>query len=192
MTVTSEQSLGDRFRNPAATKGEVFVTAHRGAFIKDNHVLEAENSVPAVERARKLGCDMVEVDVQFTADGTAVVLHDPTLDRTTQGSGPIAGQRFDDLRDLKLIHPGTGAPFDATLPTLEEIFIALGDEMMINVECKTGLGAIPVVAEVAGNAGVSRQVTVKTNSRGAAELSKVADVLAARSGGFHSNSDRPN
>ena len=174
-----EPTIAQRFRDPAGTTGEIFVTAHRGAFIKDNHVIEAENSIPAVERARKLGCDMVEVDVQFTADGTAVVLHDATLDRTTQGSGAIANQRYDDLRGLKLIHPGTGKAFDAVLPTLEEVFQALGDEMMINVECKTGLGAIPKVSEIARSAGVFDQVTVKTNARGAAEISKVADVLAA-------------
>ena len=56
--------------------------------------------------------------------------------------------------------------------------MALGSDMMINVECKTGIDAIAKVAEVAKNAGVSKQVTVKTNSRGAIEINKVANVLA--------------
>jgi glycerophosphoryl diester phosphodiesterase len=171
-------STADRFRNPQGSPGEVFVTAHRGAFIKDNHVIAAENSLPAIERARLLGCDMVEVDVHFTSDGTAVVIHDSTLDRTTTGNGVIAAQTYADLRALRLIHPGTGQPFEAHLPTLEEVFLALGPEMMINVECKTGIDAIPKIADIAHAAGVNKQVTVKTNSRGAAEISKVGDILA--------------
>jgi len=178
MTLPRHRSLPDRFRDVSGTRGEVFVTAHRGAFIKDNHVVEAENSVPSIVRARELGCDMVEVDVHFTSDGTAVVMHDTTLDRTTTGSGEIAARRYSELTDLKLIHPGTGRPFEAHLPTLEEVFLALGPEMMINVECKTGISAIPSVAEIAKLAGVSQQVTVKTNSRGAAEFDRVADILA--------------
>ncbi len=170
--------ISERFRDPITHCGEIFVTAHRGAFIKDNHVIEAENSLPAIKRARKLGCDMVEVDVHFTADGTAVVIHDDTLDRTTTGSGVIAATAYADLKEMSLIHPGTQHPFKTHLPTLEEVFIELGPEMMINVECKTGIDAIPEIAAIANNAGVSKQVTVKTNSRGAAAIGKVADILA--------------
>lgn len=176
--MTSLPSISDRFRDPATHSGEIFVTAHRGAFIKDNHVIEAENSLPAIDRARRLGCDMVEVDVHFTSDGTVVVIHDDTLDRTTTGSGAIATKTYAEIKELRLKHPGTGQAFDTYVPTLEDAFAALGPEMMINVECKTGIDAIPTIAAIAKAAGVSKQVTVKTNSRGAAEISKVADILA--------------
>lgn len=171
-------STSTRFRDLAGFRGEIFVTAHRGAFIKDNHVIEAENSLPAIERARRLGCDMVEVDVHFTADGTAVVIHDDTLDRTTTGRGAVTDHTYADLRTLSLIHPGTGEPFETHVPTLEEAFLALGPQMMINVECKTGVEAIPDIAKIAHNAGVIEQVTVKTNARGAAQIGKVGDILA--------------
>ena len=58
---------------------------------------------------------MVEVDVRFTSDGTAVVIHDDSLDRTTNGSGAVAAQRYNDLKNLTLMHPATGQPFNSNL-----------------------------------------------------------------------------
>lgn len=175
----AERSTAARWRDVRGTRGEVFVVAHRGAFVRDAHAVAPENALPAIARARALGCDMVEVDVRFTADGTAVVLHDATVDRTTTGRGAVAEMRWADVAALALINPETGAATGARVPTLEEVFLALGDDMMINVECKTGPEAIAAVAAVAADAGVSAQVTVKTQARGPAAWTAVADILAA-------------
>ena len=174
----SASDIVTRWRDPANTRGEVFVVSHRGAFIRDNLVFDAENSIPAVARACELGCDMVEIDVRFTLDGTAVVLHDASLDRTTPENGLISEKRYDDIRNLPLVHPETRTPFDTTLPTLEDVFAAAGERMMFNVECKTGIEAFPKVARIARLAGVSPRVTVKTNASDATEFKRVADVLA--------------
>ncbi len=165
------------WRNPASTSGQIYAAVHRGAFFKDGRVVEAENSVPAIRRADALGCDMVEVDVHFTRDGHAVVIHDPTLDRTTEAKGIVVEHDLADLTSLPLVHPESREPFDATLPALEEIFEALGDRMMINVECKTGISAIPKVASIAAASGVLDQVTVKTACSRRDELVAVAKVL---------------
>lgn len=169
--------LARRWRNPNDNPGEVFVVAHRGAFLDDGHIFCAENSVSAILRARELGCDMVEVDMHFTADGTAIVMHDATLERTSTGQGPIAEMRWDDLKDMDLVHPVTRAPLGEKIPSLEEIFQALGPEMMINVELKTGIEAIPEVARIAAMSGVSEQVTVKSNRPEAANFERVTEIL---------------
>jgi glycerophosphoryl diester phosphodiesterase len=61
------------------------VIAHRGA-----SGLAPENTLAAFELAREQGADAFELDVRLTADGVPVILHDPTLDRTTDRAGPVA------------------------------------------------------------------------------------------------------
>ena len=63
---------------------QVMVVAHRGDWR-----YAMENSLPAIENAIKMGVDIVEVDVQRTADGHIVLMHDETLDRTTTGKGRV-------------------------------------------------------------------------------------------------------
>ena len=69
--------------------------AHRGA-----SAYTPENTFAAFDKALALGVDNVEFDVHFSADGHIVVIHDDTLDRTTNGSGPVTDQTLDRLRSL--------------------------------------------------------------------------------------------
>lgn len=62
----------------------VRVVAHRG-----HHVTIPENTIPAILSAIAIGCDYVELDVRTTADGQLVVLHDSSVDRTTDGTGKL-------------------------------------------------------------------------------------------------------
>jgi len=73
------------------------LAAHRGGAN-----LWPENSLLAFRNALALGADYVETDVHLTADGEVVVLHDPTLDRTTTASGPLRGRRLADLAAVRL------------------------------------------------------------------------------------------
>jgi glycerophosphoryl diester phosphodiesterase len=59
-----------------------------------------ENTIPSIAQAIEHGADAVEIDVHLSADGEVVVIHDSTVDRTTDGSGPVAGLRFAELREL--------------------------------------------------------------------------------------------
>ncbi len=170
--------LADRFRDPNNNPGEVFVMAHRGVFLDKGRVVLPENSVLAIERARRIGCDLVEIDVHFTSDGTAVVMHDRTLDRTSSAKGEIASFRFSDLKEVPLVHPGTRQEFAATIPSLEEMFLALGDQMLVNVELKTGIEAIPEIARIAAAAGVSHQLTIKSNLGDATRFERVAEIIS--------------
>jgi glycerophosphoryl diester phosphodiesterase len=75
--------------------GRVIVSAHRGA-----SGYAPENTLAAFRLAHKLGADMVEFDVHLTADDRLVVLHDDTLDRTTNGSGYVRDHTSDEIAQL--------------------------------------------------------------------------------------------
>lgn len=96
-----------------------FIAAHRG-----DRAVAPENTIPAFEAAFERGYDFVECDVQLTADGHAVVLHDETVDRTTDGSG-----RVDELALAEIATLDAGSWFDpefagTPVPTLDD-FLAL-------------------------------------------------------------------
>lgn len=71
------------------------VIAHRGSSAE-----APENTLAAFEAAVQRGADALELDVRLTADGAPVVIHDSTLDRTTDGSGPVAAQTLAELRSV--------------------------------------------------------------------------------------------
>jgi len=71
------------------------VTAHRGFSGKF-----PENTLPAFEAAYRLGVDIIEFDVRETADGMLIIMHDTSVDRTTNGSGEVNELKFDYLRRL--------------------------------------------------------------------------------------------
>jgi len=111
------------------------VIAHRG-----DSTRFPENTLPAFESAVALGADMVELDVTLSADGHPVVIHDATLDRTTNGSGPVGHHT---LQDLQALDAGSwkGQSFRGiTIPTLPEVFDRIGGKIAINIEIKGGTG----------------------------------------------------
>ncbi len=103
------------------------VIAHRGSSAE-----APENTLPAFEAALRHGADALELDVRLTADGAPVVIHDATLDRTTDGSGPVAQQALADLRAVDAgatFTPDGGRSFPyrgqgARIPTLGEVLWA--------------------------------------------------------------------
>ena len=99
------------------------VVAHRGASAE-----RPENTLAAFARAADLGADAVEFDVRVTADGRGVVLHDDTLDRTTDGEGPLAERTLAEVRGLR----AGGEP----VPTVEEALAALSGRCAAVIEIK--------------------------------------------------------
>ena len=110
-------------RPPLATRRPNFdirIVAHRGAAM-----VAPENTLPALEAAIELGAHFVEIDVRFTADGHAVLLHDARVNRTTNGSGRIAQLRLDEVRQLDA-GSWFGQEFAGTrIPTLEAALATL-------------------------------------------------------------------
>lgn len=96
--------------------GRVSVTAHRGLSSE-----APENTMRAFELADEAGCDFVEFDCHLTKDDEVIVIHDETLDRTTDGGGPVRERTLKELRALD-----AGSWFDPRfagerLPTLDEV-----------------------------------------------------------------------
>ena len=101
--------------SPAFAAAQSLLAAHRGGA-----ALWPENSLLAFRNALALGVDFVETDVHLTSDGEVVVLHDPKLDRTTTGVGPVAERRLADLASVRL-RAADGTTTDEPVPTLAQL-----------------------------------------------------------------------
>ncbi|MBL3699178.1 glycerophosphodiester phosphodiesterase [Leucobacter luti] len=110
----------------------VGIVSHRGAA-----ALAPENTLAAMRIAIDQGVEFIEADVHLTADGVPVLLHDPTLDRTTTGTGPVAALTLAELRQLDA-GSWFGAEFAGEpVPTLEELLAELdGANVRALVELK--------------------------------------------------------
>lgn len=107
--------------------------AHRA--LHDGNQTVAENSLPAIRRAIA-GRYGIEIDVQLSRDGVPVVFHDATLDRMTDGHGPVASHTARELNDLKLLGR------DGPVPSLEEALAAIDGRVPVLVEVKDQTGAL--------------------------------------------------
>ena len=103
--------------------GQFQVIGHRGAC-----ALEPENTLLSIKRAISDGASMIEVDVRL-AGGEILVIHDDTVDRTTDGSGSVYEMSFAELRELDA---GKGE----TIPTLSEVMDLTLPALPLNIEIK--------------------------------------------------------
>jgi glycerophosphoryl diester phosphodiesterase len=119
-----------------ASAGPAFqVAAHRGGA-----ALWPENSLVAFRGAIALGVDALEFDVHLTADGEPVVIHDPTLDRTTTGRGPVGDATLARIRALRL-RGRDGTVSTERVPTLGEVLdLAAPTSLRVLPEIKTAPG----------------------------------------------------
>ncbi|MDP6506872.1 MAG: glycerophosphodiester phosphodiesterase family protein, partial [Planctomycetota bacterium] len=112
------------------------VVGHRGC-----RGLEPENTLRAFRRGIEIGCDYVETDVRLSLDGQLVIMHDDTVDRTTNGSGKIAELSFEEIRSLDA---GEGEQ----VPTLAEVLETTGRNVQLLCELKDDAGVDGAVREV--------------------------------------------
>ena len=120
-TVTESPFLADRVLN----------IAHRGGNLN-----APEETLESMHSAVKIGVDALEMDIHATSDGVIVLMHDATVDRTTNGSGRIVDMTFDEIRTLDAGYKhstdrGMTYPFrgqGVVVPTLEEILTTFSDQ----------------------------------------------------------------
>jgi glycerophosphoryl diester phosphodiesterase len=110
------------------------VFAHRGS---SSHA--PENTIAAFERAVEQSAHAIEFDVQLSADGHVVVMHDSTVDRTTDGIGKVCDLSLSTLKQLD-----AGSFFDRSfrgerIPTLDDVFESAGSRILMNIELKPEL-----------------------------------------------------
>jgi glycerophosphoryl diester phosphodiesterase len=137
------------------------IIAHRGA---SRHA--PENTFSAFQLAIDQGSDAVEFDVQLSLDKSVIVMHDSTLDRTTDGSSWV---RRHSLAFLKTLNAGQayGPEFpDEKIPTLEEVFTKFGASTFYNIELKntsTPFDDLPaMVAPLIENSGLADQILISS------------------------------
>lgn len=113
-------------------KYPVTVIAHRG--YRD---VAPENTMAAFRRAYQLGANMVELDVSLSKDREVVIMHDDTIDRTTNGKGNIEEKTLEELKQLD-----AGSWFSPIfkgeqVPTLDEVLAFAKDKIAVNIEIKS-------------------------------------------------------
>src|SRR5436190_15911165 len=108
------------------------VIAHRGA-----SAYAPENILVTFKEAKRLGAKWIEFDVMLAGSGEVVVIHDVTVDRTTDGKGPVSDYLYSDLKKLDAGSWFSPAFAGAEIPTLEQV-IALSEEydLCANIEIK--------------------------------------------------------
>jgi glycerophosphoryl diester phosphodiesterase len=109
-------------------EGRPAIVAHRGA-----SAIEAENTLPAFEAAIQAGADAVEFDVRMTADDEAVVLHDPDVARTTDGSGLV---RHLSLAQVKRLNIRAANGHVTEISTLVEVLDLVSGRAAVDIEIK--------------------------------------------------------
>ncbi len=114
------------------------VVGHRGA-----SAYEPENTLASIRRALDMGADAVEVDVRLSADGVPVVIHDDTVDRTTDGTGRVGDMSLDELR-------GLDAGGGERIPTLGEALGEVRGRGVLFLELKVREAAAPALDLVRG------------------------------------------
>jgi glycerophosphoryl diester phosphodiesterase len=122
--------------------GRPLVIAHRGASAD-----APENTIAAFELALAQGADAIELDVHLSRDDHPVVIHDWTLERTTDGAGPV---RDRSVRELKRLDAGgwRGPAFAGQrIQTLQEVLERFGGRGRLVVELKGGSGLYPGIEE---------------------------------------------
>lgn len=109
--------------------------AHRGFSGK-----YPENTMIAFEKALEAGCDGIEFDVHLSKDGVPVIIHDELLDRTTNGTGPVAHHTLAELQQLDAAFGRFAQYGPQPIPTLREYFELVKDRDIIsNIELKTSI-----------------------------------------------------
>jgi glycerophosphoryl diester phosphodiesterase len=102
----------------------MIIMGHRGAA-----ALEPENTLLSIGRAMEIGVNAVEIDVRLSKDKEIVVIHDSTVDRTTDGTGPVCSFTVDELKKLDA---GKGQ----RIPTLQEVIEFIDGKVNLVIELK--------------------------------------------------------
>lgn len=122
-----------------------FLWAHRGA-----SCCAPENTLAAFEAAVADGADGIEMDIHLSRDGVPVVIHDETLDRTTDGCGPVAAASLAQLKRLDAGGWFAAAFAGEPVPTLETVLATFGGRVRLNLELKEFRAGL-VVLELLGH-----------------------------------------
>lgn len=121
-----------RAQNSDGPAKTILTSAHRG-----EHLRHPENSLPAIQAAIDAGVDYVELDIRTSSDGYLVLMHDPTVDRMTNGKGAIKDMTLAEIRKLDLGARFPGKFPDLQVPTFDEALALAKGKIGIYVDTKS-------------------------------------------------------
>jgi glycerophosphoryl diester phosphodiesterase len=164
--------------------GAPLLIAHRGGA-----GLAPENTLAAFRQAvDDWDADMIELDVHATADGECVVIHDPTVDRTTDGTGPVAALTLAELQRLDAGYrftPDGGKTFPfrgrgVRIPTIAEVLEMLPDTRL-TVEVKVGAAQAPLFEAIRQAGAAGRVIAAAESEKSRTRFAGYAGPLSASS-----------
>lgn len=141
--VSSEYLASSELLQIKPKLAEKGMCAHRG-----DQGIAPENTIPAFVAAAKAGAQQIEFDVQLTKDGKLVVMHDLTVDRTTNGKGAIQDLTFDEIRKLDAGVKKDPKFAGTKVPTFEETLDCLPPNIILNIHIKPGSGIAAAATKV--------------------------------------------
>lgn len=124
--------------------------AHRGASAE-----EAENTFASFHKAIEYNMDMIELDVHLSMDGEVIVMHDETVDRTTDGSGSLHEMTLEEIKNVRCSN-------GETVPTLQEVIEITRGKIQLNIEVKKRKAAKKVL-EIIDDNDISGETMVSSN-----------------------------
>lgn len=137
----------------APAKQSVLVVSHRGDWRN-----APENSLQAFQNCIDMGVDMVELDLKKTKDGELILMHDNTLNRTTNGTGKPENFTLAELKELRLKN-GAGCLTRHKIPTLRETMLLCKGKILVNVD--KGYEYFEDVQKILEETGTANQCVVK-------------------------------
>lgn len=127
----------------------VLVCAHRGLHVTTNDAnYAAENSMTAIKGAIANKVDMFECDIRASSDGVLLLMHDATVNRTTNGTGTVSSMTYANLKKLKLKKYGTNTLTTDTIPTLEQVLKESNGKIFITLDINNKAPIADVLAMV--------------------------------------------
>ncbi|MBN2010542.1 metallophosphoesterase [candidate division KSB1 bacterium] len=144
------------------------ICAHRGA-----SATHPENTLAAFREAIRLGAHMIEFDVRMTRDGELVLLHDETIDRTTDGTGNVAEHTLDDLRQFDAGSWKAAIFANEKIPTLSEALGMMPRNIWLNIHIKGGADIGAKVARMINKNNRQHQAIVACQSDAAQAIKNI-------------------
>ena len=144
--------------SPLQLKQKPYIMAHRGS-----SVALGENTLDAFRQAVADGADIVETDLRISADGAFVCIHDPSVDRTTDGKGVVESMTLAELRKLNASGAASVVSI-AQIPTIMELATVLPEDVVVALELKSPrfgeTEACRKLADEVARAGIRRRTIV--------------------------------
>lgn len=148
-------------------KHPIAVIAHRAG-----RGIQPENTLAAIRNAIKLGVDYVELDIRATKDGHLVIMHDGSVDRTTNGKGAVKELDFETIRTLDAGSKFDSKYSDEKIPTFDEVLALCHNKVHVYVDHKEA-PTDQVFAAIKKH-GMAKQVVVYNSPQGLIEWKKIA------------------